>query len=53
MFWAKQTLVDLKIEHSSCQYSNSKQLSFPAFDRKTYSVLFRKKIVFHTCLGDI
>ena len=36
--WAKQTLVDFKIEHSF---------------RETYSVLIRKKIVFYTCLGDI
>ena len=53
MFWAKQTLVDLKIEHSFCHYGNSKQLQFFSSFRETYSALIRKKPVFYTCLGDI
>ena len=56
MFWAKQTRsqIDLKIEHSFCYYSNSKQLLiiFSRF-RETYSVLILKKLNFILILGDI
>ena len=41
MFWAKQALVDLKIVHNVCCYSNSKQLYFPAFEIITsHAVLY-------------
>ena len=42
MFWAKQTLVDLKIEHSFCYYSNLKQVIIFSSFWETYSVLIRK-----------